>query len=82
MIWTLAWRPFLDPLPIEEQWYLLLIPLALLISIGYKAVRVGDMQRYWRSVAVMTLQVIFGIILLWIGAYLVIFRIVPLILPQ
>lgn len=82
MIWTLAWRPFLDPLPLEEWWYLLLVPLALLISIGYKAVRVGDMGRYWRDVAIMTVQVILAMILLWIGAYLIIFRIVPLILPQ
>lgn len=82
MIWTLAWRPFLDPLPLEQWWYLLLVPLALLISIGYKAVRVGDMRRYWRDVVIMTAQVILVMILLWIGAYLVIFRIVPLILPQ
>lgn len=82
MSFTLAWRPFLDPLPIEDGWFLLLIPLALLVSMGYKAVRVGDMSRYWREVAVMTVQVILAMILLWIAAYLVIFRIVPLILPQ
>jgi hypothetical protein len=82
MMVTLAWRPFLDPLPIEDGWFLLLFPLALLISIGYKAVRVGDMRRYWREVGVMTVQVILAMILLWIAAYLVIFRIVPLILPQ
>jgi len=82
MIWTLAWRPFLDPLPIEDGWFGLLLPLALLISIGYKAVRVGDMRRYWREVAIMTVQVILAMILLWIAAWLLIFRIVPLILPQ
>lgn len=82
MTWPFTWRPFLDPLPLEEAWFLLLIPLALLISIGYKAVRTGDMRRYWRDVVIMTLQVILAMILLWIGAYLVIFRIVPLILPQ
>lgn len=82
MIFTLAWRPFLDPMPIEDGWFLLLIPLALLVSLGYKAVRVGDMSRYWREVAIMTVQVILAMILLWIAAYLVIFRIVPLILPQ
>lgn len=82
MIPTLAWRPFLDPLPMEDGWYLLLIPLALLISIGYKAVRTQDMRRYWRDVGIMTVQIILSMILLWIGAYLLIFRIVPLILPQ
>ncbi len=82
MIPTLAWRPLLDPLPMEDGWYLLLIPLALLISIGYKAVRTRDMRRYWRDVGVMTVQIILAMILLWIGAYLLIFRIVPLILPQ
>ena len=32
----------LDPLPIGEYWPFLLIPLALGISIAYKAVRVGS----------------------------------------
>ena len=82
MTLTLAWRPLLDPLPLDDSWFLLLLPLALLISIGYKAVRVGDMRRYWREVAIMTVQVILAMILLWIAAWLVIFRIVPLILPQ
>ena len=82
MTLTLAWRPLLDPLPLDDGWFLLLLPLALLISIGYKAVRVGDMRRYWREVAIMTVQVILAMILLWIAAWLVIFRIVPLILPQ
>jgi len=82
MMWTLGWRPFLDPLALDDVWFLLLVPLALLISIGYKAVRVGDMGRYWRDVAIMTVQVILAMILLWIAAWLVIFRIVPLILPQ
>jgi hypothetical protein len=82
MIWTLAWRPFLDPLALDDGWFLLLVPLALLISIGYKAVRVGDMRRYWRDVAIMTAQVILAMILLWIAAWLVLFRIAPLILPQ
>ncbi|MFG0282883.1 MAG: hypothetical protein ACF8R7_00535 [Phycisphaerales bacterium JB039] len=81
-LWILAWRPFLDPLPLEGTWFLLLAPLALLISMGYKAVRVPNMERYWRDVLVMTMQVIIFMILLWIGSYLLIFRIVPLILPQ
>ena len=31
----LAYRPFLDPLALDAYWYLLLIPIAIGISLGY-----------------------------------------------
>ena len=38
---TLAqmYRPFVDPLPIHSYWYWLLLPLTLLFSVVYKAVK-------------------------------------------
>lgn len=50
----LAYRPFIDPLPIagvpDGLWYLTLPPLVLAIAIVYKAVRMWHMHRYWREV--------------------------------
>lgn len=51
---TLAWRPLIDPLPIEgvpdAWWYLALPPLLLGIAVVYKAVRIWTMRRYWSQV--------------------------------
>lgn len=70
-------RPFLDPLPWESYWYLLLFPMALGISIAYKSVRVVDMKKFWPPVLVMTVQIAAGMIAL--GAFTFVF--VQYILP-
>jgi hypothetical protein len=53
-----SFRPFLDPLDLHDAWWLTLIPLALLISAAYKAVRVETFDGYWKHVLVMTAQVV------------------------
>ena len=82
MALTLAWRPFLDPLDLHAYWYFLLVPLALGISIAYKAVRVRNMDRYWLNVLSMTAQVVGAIIGLGILAYIVLILIVPWLVPM
>lgn len=79
MIHTLAWRPFLDPLDAHGVWYLFLIPLALGVSIAYKAVRVADLRGYWREVLTMTVQIIGAMIALALLTYVVIILILPLL---
>ncbi|MBX3382680.1 MAG: hypothetical protein KF864_04125 [Phycisphaeraceae bacterium] len=78
---NLPWRPFIDPIDVHRAWYLLIVPLALGISIVYKAVRVGDMRQYPRQVAVMTVQIIGAMALLGLASYLLIEHIVPAIFP-
>lgn len=78
---TLAWTPFIDPIDAFDVWWALIIPLALGMSIAYKAVRVSDLSRFWRQVAAMTLQSIAAMALLGLAAYLIIVWIVPAILP-
>ena len=57
-----AWIPFLEPLNLFHQWwYLLLVPLAFGLSVAYKAIRVPNLKLYWRQVAVMTTQIVFGV---------------------
>ncbi|MCC6428431.1 MAG: hypothetical protein IT435_16635 [Phycisphaerales bacterium] len=78
---SLAWRPFVDPLDAHRYWFALLIPMALLITMVYKAVRLPTLERYWRHVAVLSAQIILGIIALGAGIYIFIQYIAPMIAP-
>lgn len=77
----LAWRPFLDPLNVHELWWAFLLPLALGISIAYKAVRLHDLGDYWRQVLVMTIQIILGLVLLGIAMFIFLEFLLPLLAP-
>lgn len=70
-------RFFLEPLPIQEQWWLTLIPLALLVSVAYKAVRVRTFRGFWGQVLMMTVQIIVAMIALGVAFYLFVEVIVP-----
>ena len=79
----LAWRPFLDPMPMgHAASYLLLIPMALFVSMAYRAVRLPTMERYLRLVLVMTAQIILAIAGLGVGLYLFVEAVLPLIAPM
>jgi hypothetical protein len=77
----LAWRPFIDPLNLASAWWILLVPLALGISITYKAVRVRTLREYPGQVAAMTVQIIVAMILLGAASFLFIEYLVPFIAP-
>ena len=79
---VLAWRPFLDPIDAHSWWFVLLIPLALGVSVTYKAVRLPDLSRLWRETAILTTQIVIGIILLGLASFLVIQKILPIIAPK
>ncbi|HVT87570.1 MAG TPA: hypothetical protein VHD56_01850 [Tepidisphaeraceae bacterium] len=57
---TLAYRLFVDPLPIYSYWYWLLIPLCLLFSIVYKAVKCDDMSQVPRAALASTFYILLG----------------------
>jgi hypothetical protein len=78
----LAYTPFLDPIDAHRWWFLLLIPMAIGLSVVYKAVRMASLERYWRHVASMTMGIIAGIILLGAAMYVLIEWIMPLIAPM
>ena len=79
---TLGWTPFIDPIDAHAVWFLLLVPLCLLISVAYKAARCGDMRRYPRQVLTMTAQVLVGMVLLAVATFVVLVVIVPVITPM
>ena len=82
MISMLAWIPFVTPMPsIDSWWLVLLLPLALGISMIYKALRVPDLDRYVLGVGIMTAQIVLAMALLAIGLYLVVQFLIPAITP-
>ena len=51
--------PFVDPIQVfHDWWYLLLIPLSFGISVIYRALKMRDLDRFWRAVAMMTVQIV------------------------
>ncbi len=77
MTHTLAWTPFLEPLDLHAMWWLTIIPISLFVSMAYKAVRLPDLHDYWRTVAVMTTQIILAMIALAAALHILIEFIVP-----
>jgi len=76
----LAYTPLLDPMPLRGgTWWLTLIPLALGIAVVYKAIKLDDMSRYPRQVAMMTTQIVVVMIALAVGIQLVVGWLVPLL---
>jgi len=69
---TLPHRPFIDPINLHDAWYFLLIPMALGVAIVYKAVKLATLEKYWRHVLVMTVQIVVGMILLAMASYLLV----------
>lgn len=75
----LAYTPFIDPLDLHAAWFWLLLPLAVLIAIAYKAVRVPDMKHYWRQTGLFAAQIIVGIIGLYVFSLVVLNVLLPVI---
>ena len=75
-----VWIPFLEPMnAIQPWWYFLLIPMSFGISVIYKALHEDNFLKYWRTVFVMTTQVVLGISLLAVGIGLFIQIVIPLV---
>jgi hypothetical protein len=81
MMHLLAWRPFLDPLNLHEYWWAFLFPLSFGVAFTYKAVRVRDLRDFPRQTAIMTAQIIAGMILIGAGVFVFLEYLAPLILP-
>lgn len=79
---TLAYRPFLEPLQIHDQWWLTIIPLAFLVAVAYKAVRVRAFDVYWKQVLMMTVQIVVAMVALAVAQHVFVEIIVPLLTPH
>lgn len=75
-----GWRPFLDPMNVfQTWWWLLLVPMALGVSVVYRAVRLPTLERYWPLVLSMTAQIVVAMIALGAALYLFVQVFVPMI---
>lgn len=51
--------PFIEPMnALQPVWFLLIVPLAIGISMIYKAMRLTRLERFWGQVVLMTVQII------------------------
>lgn len=79
---TLAYTPFIDALPLHDTWYLLIVPMSILLAIGYKAVRCSDMRKYPREVVIFVIQILGAMALLAAGFTIFVNVLVPMLAPM
>ena len=76
----LAWIPFIDPLPgVQANWIWFVLPLVLGIAMMYKSIRVGEVSRWPREVAVMTGQVLLAFAGFAIGLFILVQLVLPIL---
>ncbi|MEQ9453961.1 MAG: hypothetical protein RLN76_05130 [Phycisphaeraceae bacterium] len=70
MVVLLAWRPFLDPLPIEDVWLWFLIPLSLAVALVYKAIKLPTLERLWIESVLLGFQILAFMALAAVGLWI------------
>ena len=55
---VLAFRPFLEPVPMDRYWMLLLLPLVIGVAVVYKAIKVDRLEKLPRESAVLAAQIV------------------------
>ena len=76
----LSYIPFLYPISLfHDWWYILILPLSFGISIIYKALRLGSLDRFWHNVVMMSIQIILSMIGLAIALLILVQWIIPVI---
>ena len=72
--------PFVDPINVfHDWWYLLLIPLSFGISVIYRALKMQDLDRFWRAVAMMTVQIVLVMAALAVALVVLVELAIPLL---
>ena len=76
----LAWIPLVEPLPGGiHGWWAWVVPMAVGVSIVWKAIRVQTLERYWHEVLRMGGQLLVGMIALAAGLMLLVRVVLPLL---
>jgi len=65
------WRPFLDPLPLEEYFMLFLLPLIVVIAVVYKTIKLEDLSLLPRAAGILTVQIVVFMALAAVALWLV-----------
>jgi hypothetical protein len=53
-----AWRPLLDPMPVDTYWMWLMVPLIVGIAVVYKALKVDDLAAVPSQALVLATQLV------------------------
>lgn len=66
----LAWIPFIHPMKLPEGGRLwMFLPLALAVTVVYRATRAVDMTGFWRGVAITFVNIVVGMCAIALAAY-------------
>jgi hypothetical protein len=72
---TLAVRLLLEPLPLDDYWLVLLLPLSIAIAVVYKTIKLDDLTRLPRQASYLAAQIVAFMVLaaaaLWLMTELV-----------
>jgi hypothetical protein len=72
---TLGYRPFLDPIAIDDYWLVLLVPLVFTIALVYKTIKLDDLSHLPRQALHLAGQIVIFMVLaaaaLWLLGALV-----------
>jgi len=60
---TLALRWLLQPLPLDDYWFVLLLPLVIVISIVYKTIKLRNLSQLRREATRLCMRIIFFLML-------------------
>lgn len=75
MIVTLALKLFIEPMPLDDYWLLLLAPLAIAVAVVYKTIKLDDLAKLPRQAAYLAAQILAFMMLaataLWLATELV-----------
>lgn len=52
-----AWRPFLDPLPVDDIWLVLLVPMVIAIAVVYKTIKTENIKTLARDSVNLSFQI-------------------------
>lgn len=63
MLCVLALRLFLEPLPLDEYWLVLLAPLAIAIAVVYKTIKLDDLNLLPRQALYLATQIVVFMVL-------------------
>ncbi len=75
LIPMLAWRPLLEPLALHDHWMWLIIPLAFVISLVYRALKLADLK----DLPLQTVRLTVMILLFMVAAAVVLYAVVRVV---
>ncbi|MEZ6192679.1 MAG: hypothetical protein R3C45_15500 [Phycisphaerales bacterium] len=55
---VLAFRPFLDPVPVDRYWMLMLLPMVVAIAVVYKTIKTDRLEKIPRETTVLAAQIV------------------------